>query len=255
MSRVVCIFFILIASKAFAQESIPVKLDGKIIADMSNLEGIYVINLKTEKAVITEKSGYFSIPAVVGDTLMFSAVQFKGIRIVLTQKHFENDFLFVKMEPIMNQLKEVIVKRGYDNINAVALGIIPKGQKSYTVAERKLYTATDLNASASLSGMAGGSISADPLLNFISGRTGMLKKQLEVEKKESYLKQLEKLFDVDHFVNKLKIPSEYVKGFEYFAVENAKFTKILDSKNRTTIEFLLGELATKYNEIIASENK
>ncbi|MFV5702256.1 hypothetical protein ACM55F_10330 [Flavobacterium sp. XS2P12] len=255
MSRVVCIFFILIASKGFAQESIPDKLDGKIIADMSNLGGIYVINLKTEKAAITEKDGYFSIPAVLGDTLMFSAVQFKGIRIVLTQKHFENDFLFVKMEPIMNQLREVVVRRGFDNINAVALGIIPKGQKSYTVAERKLYTATDLNASANLSGMAGGSISADPLLNFLSGRTGMLKKQLEVEKKEFYLKQLEKLFDIGHFVNKLKIPSEYVKGFEYFAVENIKFTKILDTKNKTTIEFLLGELATKYNEIIASENK
>lgn len=255
MRRVVCIFFIIVASKAFAQDAVRVKLNGKVLADMSDLEGIYVINLKTEKAAITERGGYFSIQAAAGDTLMFSAVQFKAVRIVLALKNFETDFLFVKMEPIMNQLKEVIVRRGYDNINAVALGIIPKGQKSYTVAERKLYTATDLNASASLSGMAGGSISADPLLNLLSGRTGMLKKQLEVEKKESYLKQLERLFDRDHFVNKLKIPAEYIKGFEYFAVENVKFTKILDSKNVTTIEFLLGELATKYNEIIAIENK
>lgn len=255
MSRVVCMFFILVASKAFAQEAIPVKLKGKVIADMSDLEGIYVINLKTEKAAITEKEGYFSISAVAGDTLLFSAMQFKGVRVILTPKMLENQLLFVKMNPIMNQLKEVIVRRGFDNINAVSLGIIPKGQKTYTIAERKLYTATDLNASASLSGMAGGSISADPLLNFISGRTRMLKKQLEVEKKESYLKQLENLFDVDHFVTKLKIPSEYVKGFEYFAVENIKFTKILDTKNKTTIEFLLGELATKYNEMIASENK
>jgi hypothetical protein len=255
MHRVVFVFFILVASTAAAQEPVSVKLNGKISADMSDLEGIYVINLKTEKAVITKKDGYFSIPAVVGDTLLFSAVQFKGVRIVLTQSHFDSDFLLVKMEPIMNQLKEVIVRRGYDNLNAVSLGIIPKGQKSYTVAERKLYTATDLNASASLSGMAGGSISADPLLNFLSGRTKVLKKQLLVEKKESYLKQLEQLFDSDHFVNKLKIPAEYVKGFEYFAVENTKFTKILDSKNITTIEFLLGELATKYNGILASENK
>ena len=28
------------------------------------------------------------------------------------------------------------------------------------------------------------------------------------------------LFDTNHFINKLKIPSQYVKGFEYFAVEN-----------------------------------
>jgi hypothetical protein len=246
MSRVVCLFFILVVSKAFAQEPVPVKLNGKVIADMSDLEGVYVINLKTEKAAITENNGYFSIPAVAGDTLMFSAVQFKGIRIVLTQKHFENDFLFVKMEPIMNQLKEVIVRRRYDNIDAVSLGIISKGQKKYTPAERKYATASSGRMNPQ---------GFDPLLNYFSGRSAMLKKEIEVEKKESYLKQLEKLFDVDHFINKLKIPSEYVKGFEYFAVENTKFTKILDSKNVTTIEFLLGELATKYNEIIAGENK
>ncbi|MFV8373819.1 hypothetical protein [Flavobacterium sp. LB1P62] len=246
MSRVVCIFFILVVSKAFAQEPVPVKLNGKVIADMSDLEGIYVINLKTEKAAIIEKSGYFSIPAVVGDTLVFSAVQFKGIRIVLTQKHFENDFLFVKMEPIMNQLKEIVVRGGYDNINAVALGIIPKRQKKYTPAERKYVTASSGRMNPQ---------GFDPLLNYFSGRSAMLKKEIEVEKKESYLMSLEEMFGKDYFVNKLKIPSEYVKGFEYFAVENTKFTKILDSKNKTIIEFLLGELAAKYNEIVARENK
>jgi hypothetical protein len=38
-------------------------------------------------------------------------------------------------------------------------------------------------------------------------------------------------------------------------VDNQKFTKILDTKNKTSIEFLLGELAVKYKEIIAVENK
>jgi hypothetical protein len=88
MSRVVCIFFILVASKVFAQEPVPGKLKGKVIADMSDLEGIYIINLKTEKATITEKGGYFAIAAVAGDTLLFSAMQFKGVRVVLTQKNF-----------------------------------------------------------------------------------------------------------------------------------------------------------------------
>ncbi len=256
MTRAACVFFILMATKALAQEPIPEKLNGKVIAGLSNLEGIYVINLKTEKAAITDKEGRFSIPAAVGDTLMFSAAQFKTIRVGLTPEYFQQNLVFVKMIPIVNQLKEVIVKR-YSNINAVSLGIIPSGQKTYTAAERKLYTATDLNASAStsVSGMAGGSVSADPLLNFLSGRTKMLKKEIEVEKKESYLKQLDNLFDIDYFVNKLKIPSEYVKGFEYYVVENEKFTTILKSNNKTMTSFLIGELAAKYNEIIASENK
>jgi hypothetical protein len=56
-------------------------------------------------------------------------------------------------------------------------------------------------------------------------------------------------------VKYLKIPSEYVEGFKYYAVENKKFIVILESKNKVTTEFLLGELAIKYKEIMACENK
>ena len=62
------------------------------------------------------------------------------------------------------------------------------------------------------------------------------------------------MFSTDFYVNKLKIPSEYVKGFEYYAVENEGFVTILKSKNVATTTFLIGELAIKYKEIIASEN-
>nr|WP_315165148.1 carboxypeptidase-like regulatory domain-containing protein [uncultured Flavobacterium sp.] len=239
MSRTISFLFCLVAANVLAQQSVPTQLEGKVNANMLDLEGIYIINLKTEKAAITDADGYYSIQAAVGDTLLFSSVQFKSVTIVLTPEHFQKERLIVKMEPIMNQLKEVVIRR-YDNINAVSLGIIPKGQKSYTQAERKLRTAT-----------SGGGI--DGLLNLFSGRTAMLKKELAVEKKESYLALLEQMFDKSHFTNTLNIPSEYVKGFEYYAVENDKFTKILNLKNRTTVEFLLGELAIQYNDIIACE--
>jgi hypothetical protein len=252
MSKTVCFLFFLIVTKTLAQETVPIAFNGKIVANSLDLGTIYVINLKTEKAVVTDDNGDFSIAASVGDTLQFSANQLKELKIVLTQKHFQKELFEIKMEMIVNQLREVIIKKN-NSINAVALGIIPKGQKTYTPAERKLKTATSLNATASAGSMAGGSISADPLLNFLSGRTAMLKKELEVEKKQSYLLLLEGMFDKNHFINKLKIPLAYVKGFEYFVVENDKFTKILNAKNKTTVEFLLGELAIKYIDILACE--
>jgi hypothetical protein len=95
----------------------------------------------------------------------------------------------------------------------------------------------------------------DPLLNYFSGRTAMLKKELEVEKKEGYLIQLENLFDKNHYMNTLHIPSIYVKGFLYFAVENPKFTRVLETKNRISIEFLLVELARQYLEIIVPKKE
>jgi hypothetical protein len=40
----------------------------------------------------------------------------------------------------------------------------------------------------------------------------------------------------------------------YFAVENPKFTRVLKTKNRTSIEFLMSELATQYIQIITPQN-
>ena len=245
MNKLGCIFFVLFATAGMAQESVSTELKGKVNADMFNLDGIYVINLKTEKASITDEQGYFSIKAIVGDTLMFSAVQYKGLKIVLTNDDFNKKLFFVKMMPVMNQLNEVVIKR-YNNINARSLGIIPEDQRSYTEAERKYATAS----SGKLNPMG-----FDPILNFISGRTAMLKKELQIEKKETYLAMLDEMFDIDQYVGKFQIPLLYVKGFKYYAVDNEKFTKILEQKNKTTTEFLLGELASKYKEIIACENQ
>ena len=245
MRIVIAAFFILVITNGSAQETSRVKLNGKIIANSNDLEGIYVVNLKTEKSVITEKGGFFTIEANPDDTLLFSSMQLKGIEVCLEPKDFQKDLFFVKMEQMINLLPEVVVRR-YDNINSVALGIVSKGIKSYTPAERKLATAS----SGKMNPMG-----LDPFLNLLSGRTAMLKKEIEVEKKEFYLQQLEEMFDKHHFVDILKIPSEYIKGFEYYIVENDRFTAMLNSKNKTMTEFLITELATKYNEIIACENE
>lgn len=232
-----CFFFVLVTSVVFAQESGRSALNGRISANMMDLEGIYVINLKTEKSTITEKDGHFLIAAAPGDTLLFSAIHLKEVRFVLEKKDFQADFV-VKMESSITSLKEVVVKR-YDNINAVDLGISPKGILHRTQAERRLYTAKSTPVFA--------------LINSISGRTSMLKKELEVEGKLSFIDQIDSLFEEDYFRKTLNIPAEYVKGFKYYIVENERFTTVLKSRNKTQIEFVLVALAEKYNEILLDE--
>jgi hypothetical protein len=223
-------------------------IKGKVIADANDIDGIYVINLKTQDATITQKGGYFSIAVGIGDTLMLSSIQFKALRYEVKESDMANtDLLFLKMSPIMNQLNEVMVYQ-YKNINAEALGIIPMGRKRYTPAERKLKAATGW------SGQSGG-VSIDPLFNIFSGRTAMLKKELVVEGKEKLLEQMSYLFEPEYFTRKLKIPQEYVKGFQYYLAENNRFAAAIKAKNKTLATFLMGEYAVKYLEIIASENK
>ncbi|RKR09374.1 carboxypeptidase-like protein [Flavobacterium sp. 90] len=254
VNKVACILMVVLGQTSWSQSQDRGVINGKITANTSDLEGVYVINAQTEAMTTTDESGAFSISAKEGDTLVFSSIQFKENKVLLIAENFSDLHFTVKLNMVMHQLQEVVV-RNYNGINAASLGIVPYGQKKYTEAERKLHTATALNPTANAGSMAGGSISADPLLNFFSGRTAMLKKEVAVEKKEAFMKLLERMFSINHFVNRLQIPLEYVKGFEYYAVENDKFTVILNSKNKTSTEFLLAELAVKYKEIIASENK
>jgi hypothetical protein len=216
------------------------KINGKVIADYSDLEGIYIINLHTEKSTITERGGYFSINASVGDTLVFSSVQFKALKISLKEQDFTKELLFVKMETLIRLLDEVKINE-YKNINAISLGIIPANVKRYTPAERKLYTATS----------GGGILPIDPVLNWISGRTAMLKKEVEVEKKESLLDKILDLFGDKYFTETLKIPEDYIKGFQYYVVEDLKFAEAIKAKNKTMATFIMNELAVKYKELQA----
>lgn len=236
MVKFFCSIFFFIISQLYSQNQVPRRIEGKVAADFSNLEGIYVVNTSSEKSTTTNSEGHFSIEAKVGETLLLSAMNFKEVKIVLSESDFSKKWLVVSMQPIVNELKEVIV--GSSSISAESLGIIPYGQKKYTPAERKIFTATS-------------GFGIDPILNLISGRTNMLKKELEIEKKEGYLIQLENLFQPDFYIHSMHIPQLHVKGFLYFLVENPKFINVLKTKNRTAIEFSMSELAVQFNEMIA----
>ncbi|MBP6556818.1 MAG: hypothetical protein KA213_00525 [Flavobacterium sp.] len=236
---------LLTVNLTMAQNSVVKLIKGKVASESVDLDGIYIINLKSDIATATEKEGYFTIKVSVGDTLMFSAIQIKGKTIVVSQEDFDKDLFLVKLEPMINRLDEVVVKQ-YKNINAVSLGIISPNTKHYTPAERKLRTASGDGINGNTDGTTGVSAGLDPFLNWMSGRTAMLKKELEVERKETLLQQIENQFSMDYFIKKLKIPSEYVKAFWYYIVEEPKFVNAMKVKNKAMATFVLAELATKY---------
>ena len=234
--------FLLLFLVTFAQgqtASISKIINGKVTSSYNDLESIYLINLKTEKSTLTEKGGYFSIHANVGDTLLFSSVQFKALKVALKESDFTKELFFVKMEPIVRFLDEVKINE-FKNINAVSLGIISPFTKHYTPAERKLYTATS----------GGGILPVDPILNWLSGRTAMLKKEVEIEKKETLLDKIEGWYETKYFTQTLKIPEGYVKGFEYYIVEDAKFAEAIKSKNKTMATFIMNDLALRYKGLL-----
>ena len=64
---------------------------------------------------------------------------------------------------------------------------------------------------------------------------------------------MENLYGDDYITKKFKIPAEHLKGFQYYAVENRRFSDAIGKKDKTMARFLLGELAKKYNQILEDE--
>ncbi|WP_165355295.1 peptidase associated/transthyretin-like domain-containing protein [Flavobacterium petrolei] len=231
---------LLLVQVAFGQTNNTKEIRGKITSDSVAVDRINVVNVSTEKATVSDANGFFTIPGKEGDILFFTAVNLEALRRKITKQDLVEEVITVQMIPKSIILKEVIVNES--SITAESLGIIPYGQKKYTPSERKLYTAT-----------SGGGI--DGLLNTISGRKAMLKKEIIVEKKEQLLARIDVLFEDKYYTETLRIPSDYIKGFQYYCVDDGVFANALRAKNKTLIMYLIVQLAENYNEIIALENK
>ncbi len=231
---------------AICQSNVEKIIHGKIVVESNNVEGIIIVNLVNEKSTVSDANGNFYILAKVEDLLVFSSVNLEYYHRIIEIEDLKSPVLTIKMIAKITKLKEVIVNK-HPEINAVSLGISPKGIKKYTPAERKLKTGGDFKPIHLLS-ILGGSLAVDPILNAISGRTAMLKKELEVEKKERLLAIIDALFEKDYYINTLKIPLHYIKGFQYFCIEDISLGTVLPSKNKTKIDFLMIELAEKYKK-------
>lgn len=222
----------------FGQKTVSKEILGQILAQSTSVEAVNIINNTTQVTAVSDANGMFSIVVKEGDVLVFSAVNLEGLKRRITAEDMNSSLLQIKMTAKEVELKEVIVNENA-NITAENLGIIPYGQKKYTPAERKMYTAT--------------STSVDKLLNKISGRTAMLKKEVNVEKKEALFRKMEYLFEENYYTDRLKIPETDIKGFQLYCVDDAEFAVSLNTKNKTMSMFLITDLARKYLIILENE--
>ena len=213
----------------FSQNDTLIK--GKVVSESNSLEGIHIFNISQKTGEITDVRGYFNIKVKINDTLQFSAVHLKATQYIIKQNDLKEELIFVQMKSLISELDEITLTK-YKNINAVSLGIVPANQKTYTPAERKVRTAT--------TGLL------DPLINWASGRTKMLKNQVVVEGKEQLQAKTSDYFERKYFLETLNIPEEYVDGFLFYIVDNERYARAMKDKNKTMATFILSELAVEY---------
>jgi hypothetical protein len=226
---------------SFCSLSQRVSIQGKLSSDSADLEGISIRNLMSGHQAVSQQDGYFSIAVKPGDMIIVAAVHIVGRDIQITQEDMSKTLLVIRIDARVNQLEEVKVDQS-SKITSESIGVI-SGVKSYTPAERRLHTAAGMGGIGPMS-------SLDPLINWITGRTAMLKKELVVERREMLKDKLGDMFQQEYFTEKLKIPELYLDGFLFYVVEDARLSSAVKARNRTLATFILSELAEKYQQII-----
>ena len=128
-------------------------------------------------------------------------------------------------------------------INFFDLGIPGYQGKPATQSERRLSEATGLSPKLEGSlGGAGGSVSINPILNAISGRTKMLKERVRLETNDELLRKIkvnlsEVFFSMNALDERLRV------DFFYFCQEDLNFNKRCKGKRDLEIlEFLKEKL-------------
>jgi len=225
---------------------------GRIVTESYALQGILVVNLQGEREARTNETGMFTLDARPGDTLVITDPGIKTKVVVLDDSYISSVKDIIVEINDTYELDEIVIEQD-NKLTSESLGLVPKGQKQYTPAERKLYTAGDFKP-IHLVGIIMGGLAVDPIINAINGRTKSLKKAVDVERKEFALEALNGMFTNGEITEHYKIPNENVAAFLYYCVEDAAFAAAVRGGNDTLASFLMSGLATKYLAIISSEN-
>ena len=214
-------------------------IKGKIVVANNYNDGVTIVNISNKTNTISGNGGYFVIKAKVNDTLLFSSLQFDVIKLKMTATDFGQNLLFIKMTPRSKLIEKVIITN-QTVITAESLGLVPKGQKRYTVAERRMKS-------------GGGGIGIGGLINLFTGYGKELKRNLEIEKKEILIEKIRNQFEKAYFVKTLQIPENYIDGFLYYIGEDKKSYEILNSTDKYMKMFKLAGLAVEYLKTVQPE--
>jgi hypothetical protein len=109
MKKTLLLLFSFYALIAFGQDRERIAINGKIIVQSEDKEGVAVYNTSSNKGTATDKDGYFKISVSVNDVVQFGALQFQDFTVVISEKIINSRRLTVILVEEVNKLDEVVL--------------------------------------------------------------------------------------------------------------------------------------------------
>lgn len=249
------ITFLLMGFHSFStlsQENTLIK--GKVVTDSHEPSIIHVVNLTQERGTTSSETGMFFLHAKVNDTLLFSSVQYRNLKVRITIENIENQELNVHLEREVNELEEVVIsnhdlsgnlKRDIENIDmfdqaAVGFPYLNKTAPPPGSTARRIQSA--------------GNSPVELLINSLNGNLKKLKKLQEMEKEDAWVDRGIGLIDEEFLTTGLLIPEEESWLFVYYCSKDSRYRNLVRENNPLSLMELLAEKADGYltlrNEVL-----
>ena len=111
MKKFFLIIILLISSLAYSQDQTDV-VKGRVQSETSEsiLQNVHVLNLTKVKGTITNSSGEFEIQAKVNDTLYFSYLGYKSLKVAVTNDMIKFENSKFQLTELAFALEEIILR-------------------------------------------------------------------------------------------------------------------------------------------------
>lgn len=236
----IALILIFVGFMANAQNSFE-NFDGKVKSESSHIPNVHVINRTSKKATITNAHGYYSIPAKLHDTILFSSIQFEKLGLVVTAEVLESEIVEILLKEKTIELEEVLVTpynltgdihkdiqsiKLKSEVTTRTLGLPNANVKKLTINERKLFLAMQEQA-------------LHRLLDEITGHNKKLRKLVHVDNMKEQIETVKDYYPDSLFSQRLHIPLEKIDDFMYFCAVDSSFSSTLKSRDKLKfLEFL-----------------
>ncbi len=235
------------------------ELGGQVLFEGVGVPDVHIMNTSAGQATISDQDGRFSIDVSLGDTLLFSAVQYRRRQLVINSSVLESKFIYLTLEEFVNELDEVIVRpynltgdlvrdmqqiKTEPVVTASTLGLPNAYVKPLMQSERLL-------KESSMGPFHLGMLTAvpfNPLINMITGRTKMLKQRVARDRKYLLTQEVRNYYPDSLFINRLGIPAVRIDDFMYYCEVDEAFDSIVSTEDRIAILNFLLKKSKSYRE-------
>lgn len=199
-------------------------LMGKVVYKNIPVANEYVINSTTEKATITNEEGEFSIEVMLGDELVFTAVNFQYKLVKISSEILDNNRLVVTVNEKVTELDEVVITPDDPERFLKVKNEEFKGFEYEIDRESEVdnVAMSDLDQ-----GMQNG-------INFVNIFRALFKsKEIAPEEgpKLKVSQVLRQVYDDQFFVSDLNIPQDKIDAFLFYCDDQMPATTLLKKEN------------------------